>query len=238
LKKPWLNGQWVPPIDRVPPPQSQKQEIFVKNVEWIICSFFCICLLTCGNYAKAENNDSSKHEMGALEKKIEGLFQAGVTSMRNKDFQEAINYFKQYTDIKSKNGGAYANMAVANIYLQNFSEAIENLDRAKELGVGGLEDIEKTLVNYRMKEYSMKLYEGHNIKIKGNSNCSEQLIRDVLLAGLGIPTVIDAKFIQWDNGGKIWVEKWALSGDVLSNNVTVSFYVHPDGGTTFIIKRN
>lgn len=205
------------------------------------------------NYGKAESFEFIDiSELDALlnpmfedlESKLEELYQLGIKSLNDKNYTMAKDYFNQVLSIDPEGSETYLGMAVADFFLQNYSEAIENYEKARELEFGEIKEFEGLLKPYQLKKFTVRDLVHHiDIEINGNTRCTDQIARDLLaelanyakVEKYGMFREAEARFLSWEKRGESWRESWKIGPHGLRGEFIISFALNPDGKTTFTI---
>jgi tetratricopeptide (TPR) repeat protein len=133
----------------------------------------------------------------------------------------------------------YYNLAIAQYYQQKYEEAAGDLYKAIDLGIAVNPQLEMSLRPYKFKKFSLNIGSAYVLKFEGTSNCSEQLITDIMpgLAGLmdGFNNIglIRPKFMQWGAEGKYLQEEWLVEGKNGDKIFALTLTPTPDGGADF-----
>ena len=161
------------------------------------------------------------------------------------DYASAEEQYKEMIALYPQVKELYYNLAVAQYEQRKYEESARNLYKAIDMGFAVPPQIEEVFRPYKYREFTIDFGGGYVFKFQGSTNCTEQLILDVLPGAAGLagvtgessePILVETKFVQWGEGemGLYWEEEWKIKDSVLRVVLT------PDphkGGHNYTVSR-
>ena len=184
--------------------------------------------------------ESPKSENVNLEEKYQQLITEAGDAIAKNDLVLAEEKFKAVIEMNPMTAAeAYYMLAMVQHDLGKYEDMGKNYYKAVALGFKPEPEVEMAMTPYKYREFSVKVKK-NNLPFKGSTNCSEQLIMDIIAALkiIGGPenmTLIKPKFLQWGEQGKYWKEEWIV--EMINGNKIFSLTLTPtaDGGADYKI---
>ena len=175
-------------------------------------------------------------------------FEKGNANYVKRDFYQAIDDFTKSIDTDSTRGVTFHNRGLTYFALRDYDKAWADVRKAEALGYptnpGFLENLKRATEfesEIRYREFTMNEM-GRIFKFKGSTNCSQQLIRDMLPGITGFTDgdakefMIKTEFVKWGEAGKYWEEDWTVETANKKANFLLTLTPTPDGGANYQIK--
>ena len=150
--------------------------------------------------------------------------------------------FQKTIEINPAGDASFYNLAMSEYNLGKYDEAAKNLYKSIDLGYNVPPQVEMAMRPYKFREFSVRVPTGHELQFKGSTNCSQQLIIDMLPGIVAHAenedniVVIKPKFIVWGDQGKYWQEEWFVETKQGGNKTfAVTLTPTPDGGADYHI---
>jgi len=173
----------------------------------------------------------------------------GVVYFENRMTEQAISDFNKALDINPRDAIAYNGRSHAYYSLGKIDLALEDANKAISLGyhvdpgfMARLKEAALFRPEVGQRELTINIM-NRVYRIQGNTNCSQQLIRDMLPGITGL-TDADAKeflikteFIKWGEAGRYWEEEWTLETTKKTGKFMLTLTPTPDGGADYKIQQ-
>ncbi len=177
---------------------------------------------------------------------IDPYLDIGICYLKSNQLAKAINAFSRVINIFPNDWRGYYYLAASYVSNGEIAKALQNYNRAKELGIKGEDFVEKLLVQYQPKDLNVEYHplfgnsENKNITIliKGNSCADKELILDTIrqlekmefMKRRSIFTEIDVEFVQWEKDQSIAKEKWVVKNQQGQREYWVNYNFTPPAG--------
>jgi len=190
----------------------------------------------------AQQSDSEAQLAPAnLQDQYQQLMKETADAFDKGDYSLAEEKSKAAIEINLDGNEAYYMIAIAQYSQAKYEEAVKNYNKAVDLGFVPSPEVEMAMQPYQYKEFSINIPFGKSFQFKGSTNCSKQLITDMLPAmeasvkNAGKSIMIRPRFVQWGEEGKYWEEEWIVEAKDGDKIFSLILTPTPDGGADYQI---